>query len=195
MYSRPPFQNTKKKQKKNASTKTITVIQIRPSSSSSGFQKRFQNHKISAYTHLSSFLPFFLPSFLLPIIQYLRGARRYGRRSIIPDRYIGQLFPRESPLSHPPVGGARTRRRLTRHDATRVAAVAQHKSNENQQRPSCVWIMERWGEFFPLPAHALLFDCDYDERPEGAEASPPLFSLVVFRDVNAKEGFREANET
>lgn len=137
-----PFRIRKKnKKKKNASTKTITVIQIRPSSSSSGFQKRFQNHKISAYTHLlSSFLPFFLPSFLLPIIQYLRGARRYGRRSIIPDRYIGQLFPRESPLSHPPVGGARTRRRLTRHDTTRHEWRPWHSINRtktNNVRHAC----------------------------------------------------------
>lgn len=90
-----PFQNTKKNKKKkfinenynrNLNSPILPLVWI--------------SKKIPESQNIRLHTPH-LPSFLLPIIQYLRGARRYGRRSIISDRYIGQLFPRGSPLPLP----------------------------------------------------------------------------------------------
>lgn len=79
-----------------------------------------------------------LPSFLLPIIQYLRGARRYSRRSIISDRYIGQLFPRGSPLPLP--SSCRRSAHASSIDTTRHEWRPRHSINRtktNNVRHAC----------------------------------------------------------
>lgn len=162
-----PFRIRKKKQKKkNASTKTITVIQIRPSSSSSGFQKRFQNHKISAYTHLlSSFLPFFLPSFLLPIIQYLRGDTAADR--LFPTDILDSCFLENLPS---PI--------LLSEDRARV--VDWHDTTRHEWRP--------WHSINRTKTNNVRHACELWSGEESSSPSPPTrcySTAIMTRDQRA----------
>lgn len=123
------------KKKQNAST--TTVIQIHISSFPFWISKNPELQNIPFRSPLPSFAHHPISS----------RTTRYGR-SIIPDRYIGQLFSSRIPPSHSHShSSCRGRAAHARIDwQRRPSGVAQHKSNENQQRPSRVWIMGR--EFF-----------------------------------------------
>lgn len=118
-------------------------------------------------------VPFYslLPSFAHHPISW--RTTRYGR-SIIPDRYIGQLFSSRIPPHSLSFRRAERRTHASIDKDDRVAWHSINRTKTNNVRHAC----ELWTGCFSPPSrlhHALLSECDYESRGGPDFLFPPLF--------------------